>query len=97
MSIKNNELDDVSKLLKTMSDKTRLSIINLLFDKPMCVCAITDSLSMTQSAISHQLKVLKKARLVKSVRDGKHIVYSLDDDHIKSIYDIALNHVREEH
>lgn len=95
MKLKDNELIEVSQLLKTMSDKTRLSIINLLFEKPMCVCAITEELNMTQSAISHQLKVLKKSRLVKYERVGKHIIYSLDDDHIQTIYHIALDHVRE--
>ena len=95
MDIRQKELNEISKLLKTMSDNTRIRIINLLFNEPICVRHIAEELGMTQSAISHQLKVLKEARLVKYERDGKNMVYSLDDDHIKSIYDVALSHVRE--
>ena len=95
MKITNNDLEHMSILLKTMSDPTRLKILTLLFDEDYCVCCISEKLEMTHSSISHQLAILKKQRLVKSVRQGKHIIYSLDDGHINDIVNIALNHVRE--
>lgn len=93
--IEDEELLRLSETFKIFGDPTRLKILNALFENEMCVCDISTLLNMTQSAISHQLKVLKQARLVKYRRDGKVVYYSLDDDHIKHIFDEGLVHVRE--
>ena len=76
-------------------ETTRIKIICALFESEMCVCDLSCLLNMTQSAISHQLRVLKSARLVKFRREGKVVYYSLDDEHIKHIYDAGLNHISE--
>ncbi len=93
---KDNYYDKMSILLKTMSDKTRLKILHLLFENEYCVCDICERLNMSQSAISHQLKVLKDERLVKFHRVKKHIYYSLNDDHIKDIFNLTLTHIMED-
>ena len=67
----------------------------MLFESEMCVCDIAALLNMTQSAISHQLRVLKNARLVKYRREGKVVYYSLDDQHVKQIFDQGLIHIKE--
>jgi len=89
------ELNDLSELFKVFGDPTRLKILFSLFKEEFCVYDLADSLSMTQSAISHQLKILKQSRLVKGRRDGKHIFYSLSDDHVRSIIAQGLEHVDE--
>ncbi|WP_077532883.1 ArsR/SmtB family transcription factor [Massiliimalia massiliensis] len=88
-------LYDVAELFKVFGDSTRVKILYALFESEMCVCDIADLLGMTQSAISHQLRVLKQSRLVKYRRDGKTVFYSLADGHIKTIFDQALEHVLE--
>jgi len=88
-------LYDVAELFKVFGDSTRVKILYALFESEMCVCDIADLLRMTQSAISHQLRVLKQSRLVKYRRDGKTVFYSLADAHIKTIFDQALEHVLE--
>jgi ArsR family transcriptional regulator, lead/cadmium/zinc/bismuth-responsive transcriptional repressor len=88
-------LYDLAELFKVFGDATRLKIINALFESEMCVCDIAALLGMNQSAISHQLKVLKQTRLVKYRREGKIVYYSLDDEHIKYIFDQGLIHVKE--
>ncbi|GAA0125926.1 MULTISPECIES: metalloregulator ArsR/SmtB family transcription factor [Clostridium] len=88
-------LNSLSELFKAFGDMTRIKIIYVLFQKEMCVCDIAETLQMSQSAISHQLRVLKSARLVKFRKDGKVVYYSLDDDHVKYIFDKALLHVKE--
>lgn len=85
----------VSELFKVFGDITRVNIICVLFKSEMCVCDIATLLGMTHSAISHQLRVLKSARLVKYRREGKAVFYSLDDEHISEIFDLALRHVSE--
>ena len=80
---------------KVFGDSTRIRIIFVLCQSEMCVCDIARLLGMTQSAISHQLRVLKQARLVSSRRDGKTIYYSLCDDHVKTIFYHAMEHVLE--
>lgn len=89
-------LYDIAELFKVFGDTTRIKIICALFEAEMCVCDIAKLLNMTQSAISHQLRVLKQARLVKYRRDGKIVYYSLDDEHIKHIFNQGLEHIREE-
>ena len=88
-------LYEVANLFKIFGDSTRIRIMFVLFKSEMCVCDIADSLGMTQSAISHQLRILKQARLVKNRREGKLMIYSLDDDHVKSIFAQVLAHVTE--
>lgn len=88
-------LYDLAELFKVFGDSTRIKIICSLFESEMCVCDLSCLLNMTQSAISHQLRVLKSARLVKFRREGKVVYYSLDDEHIKHIYDAGLNHISE--
>ena len=88
-------LYDLAELFKVFGDTTRIKIICALFESEMCVCDLSCLLNMTQSAISHQLRVLKSARLVKFRREGKVVYYSLDDEHIIHIYDAGLNHISE--
>ncbi len=89
------ELYDLSELFKVFGDSTRIRILYVLFESEMCVCDIASLLNMTQSAISHQLKVLKLNRLVKSRRDGKTVYYSLADSHVRSIIDQGYEHICE--
>lgn len=88
-------LYDLSDLFKVFGDTTRIKILWALAEAEMCVCDIAVLLNMTISAISHQLRVLKQARLVKFWKDGKVVYYSLDDTHIKQIFDQGLIHIRE--
>lgn len=88
-------LYDVAELFKVFGDSTRVRIICVLFESEMCVCDIAGVLNMTQSAISHQLRVLKQARLVKYRREGKTVFYSLADGHIQTIFNQAFEHIME--
>ncbi|MDE6763395.1 MAG: metalloregulator ArsR/SmtB family transcription factor [Oscillospiraceae bacterium] len=88
-------LYDVAELFKVFGDSTRVRIICALFESEMCVCDIAGVLNMTQSAISHQLRVLKQARLVKYRREGKTVFYSLADGHIQTIFNQAFEHIME--
>ena len=88
-------LYDLAELFKIFGDSTRIKILYVLFESEMCVCDIAELLGMTQSAISHQLRALKNARLVKARREGKTVFYALADDHVKTIIDQGLEHVLE--
>ncbi|OPJ56734.1 ArsR/SmtB family transcription factor [Alkalithermobacter paradoxus] len=88
-------LYDLAELFKVFGDTTRVKILYALFSAEMCVCDIASLLGMSQSAISHQLRVLKQARLVKYRKEGKIVYYSLHDDHIKNIFDCGLVHINE--
>lgn len=88
-------LSDVADLFKVFGDSTRIRILCALMQHEMCVCDLTALLGMTQSAVSHQLKALRQARLVKSRRDGKVIYYSLDDEHIEHIFKAGYDHIVE--
>ena len=88
-------LYDLAELFKIFGDSTRIKILYVLFESEMCVCDIATLLNMTQSAISHQLSVLKKNKLIKSRRDGKTIFYSLADSHVRAILDQGVEHVSE--
>lgn len=88
-------LDDISEFFKVMADSTRIKIINLLDNNKLCVCDISAGLKMTKSAISHQLKKLREMNLVKCERIGKEIWYSLADDHVKQVFDISTEHIKE--
>ncbi|WAW14319.1 ArsR/SmtB family transcription factor [Peptostreptococcus equinus] len=86
---------DLSELFKVLGDKTRIQILYALLESEMCVCDIAEYLNMTQSAISHQLRVLKSTRLVKFRKEGKTVYYSIDDEHVKIIFDCGLAHIKE--
>ncbi len=88
-------LYDLAELFKVFGDTTRIKILYALFAAEMCVCDIAVLLNMSQSAISHQLRVLKQARLVKYRKQGKVVYYTLDDDHVKEIFDQGLIHINE--
>lgn len=88
-------LFDLAELFKIFGDSTRVKILYALFKSTMCVCDIAALLSMSVSSISHQLRVLKQAKLVKFKKEGKVVYYSLDDEHVKSIFEQGLLHVKE--
>lgn len=88
-------LSDLAELYKIFGDPTRIKILYVLFDEELCVCDIAEALGMTVSAISHQLRILKGAKLVKYVKNGKSVFYSLADDHVKSILAQGTEHVCE--
>ena len=90
-------LSDLADLYKIFGDSTRIKIMYSLYEEEMCVCAISELLGMTQSAISHQLKVLKDAKLVANRREGKTIYYRLSDDHVKSIIAQGFDHLLEDY
>lgn len=86
---------DLADLFKVFGDTTRMRILFALLSSELCVCAISELLCMNQSAISHQLKVLKTARLVKNRREGKTIYYSLADDHVRTMIAQGFEHLSE--
>ncbi len=86
---------DMADFYKVMGDATRISILNALTYSELCVCDISALLGMHQSAVSHQLKTLRQARLVTSRRDGKVVYYSLSDDHVKQIIELGRTHLTE--
>ncbi len=88
-------LYDLAELFKVFGDTTRIRILYALFEAELCVCDIAQILNMTQSAISHQLRVLKQARLVRNRREGKQIYYFLADDHVRTIIGQGMDHVNE--
>ena len=89
------ELYDLSELFKVFGDSTRIRILFVLFEAEVCVCDLAEALSMTQSAISHQLSILKRNKLVKSRREGKSMFYSLADDHVRTIVSQGMEHIEE--
>ena len=90
------ELYDLAELFKIFGDSTRIRILFVLFEAEVCVCDLAETLHMTQSAISHQLRILKANKLVKSRREGKQIFYSLADDHVRTIIDQGREHIEED-
>jgi ArsR family transcriptional regulator len=90
-----NELYVLSDFFKVLGDSTRSRIIWALDESEMCVCDLAFLLNMTKSAISHQLRYLREANLVKNRREGKNVFYSLADDHVKDIFEKGLEHIRE--
>lgn len=89
------ELYDLAELFKVFGDSTRIRILFVLFEAEVCVCDLAEALHMTQSAVSHQLKILKQAKLVNSRREGKSVFYSLADDHVRTIIGQGLEHIEE--
>lgn len=94
---KEDDLYDLSDFFKVLGDSTRVKIIWALDEKEMCVCDIAVLLNMTKSAISHQLKTLKQANLVKFRREGKVVYYALKDDHVKDIFEKGMEHIKEKY
>lgn len=92
---KANEIDKLSNFFKVFGNDTRVKILFTLQGRNLCVHDISETLGMSQSAISHQLKTLREATLVKFKRDGSKVIYSLDDDHIEQIFTLGLEHIRE--
>lgn len=92
-----DELYDLADFFKIFGDSTRVKIIWALDEQEMCVCDIAALLNMSKSAISHQLRTLKQADLVKHRRDGKVVYYSLKDDHVKDIFEKGMEHIREKY
>ena len=90
------ELYDLAELFKIFGDSTRIRILFVLFEAEVCVCDLAQVLNMTQSAVSHQLKILKQNKLVKSRREGKTNIYSLADDHVRHIIGQGYEHLTEE-
>ncbi len=90
-----DELIEMAELFKVFGDSTRIKILTILLDGEKCVQEITDAAGSTQSAVSHQLRILKQARLVRNRRQGKQICYSLADDHVKTILGMAREHLEE--
>jgi len=88
--------DSLSEFYKTLSDPTRLKILSAIGQEEVCVCCISELLGMSVSAVSHQLKTLRQAHLVKARREGRNIYYSLDDHHVRTLLDITLEHLREQ-
>ncbi len=88
-------LYDLSELFKIFGDSTRIKILYSLFDTELCVSDMATILNLSQSSVSHQLRILKDAKLVKFRRDGKAIFYSLDDEHVRMILSLGMEHVEE--
>lgn len=89
------ELYDLAELFKVFGDSTRIRILFVLFEAEVCVCDLAQALNMTQSAISHQLKILKQSKLVNSRREGKSVFYSLADGHVRTIIAQGREHIEE--
>lgn len=86
---------DLAELFKVFGDSTRIRILFVLFEAEVCVCDLAAALNMTQSAISHQLNILKRNKLVKCRREGKSMFYSLADDHVRTIVSQGMEHIEE--
>ncbi|MCR5743666.1 MAG: metalloregulator ArsR/SmtB family transcription factor [Lachnospiraceae bacterium] len=89
-------LYDLAECFKVFGDSTRIKILYSLFEAELCVQEISELLNLSQSSVSHQLRILKDAKLVKFRRDGKSMYYSLDDDHVRSIISLGMEHIEEE-
>lgn len=89
------ELYDLAELFKVFGDSTRIRILFVLLEAEVCVCDLAEALHMTQSAISHQLRILKQAKLVKSRREGRSVFYSLADGHVRTVIEQGREHIEE--
>lgn len=88
------EMETAAELFKMFGDPTRLKLLAALLGQEMCVCDLSELLGLSQSAVSHQLRLLRTSRLVKNRREGKSVYYSLDDDHVSTILAQGMEHVR---
>lgn len=89
------QIYDLAELFKVFGDSTRMRILFVLFEAEVCVCDMAAALNMTDSAVSHQLKILKQNKLVKSRREGRSVFYSLADDHVRTIVSQGMEHIKE--
>lgn len=89
------QLEQIAELFKGFCDPTRVHILSLLADRELCVTDIAQAVELSQSAISHQLRLLKQMHLIKFRREGKNILYSLADDHVQTILEMGLEHICE--
>jgi DNA-binding transcriptional ArsR family regulator len=90
-------LCELGDFFRNFGDSTRIRIVSALMTGELCVCDIASVLEMTESAVSHQLRVLRQSKIVRTRRDGKQIFYSIDDHHVGILFSVGLEHVREEH
>lgn len=90
----NDMINEISLFFKILGDNTRVRILFALDNNEMCVCDIANVLNMTKSSISHQLSYLKVCNIVKSRKSGKEVYYSLDDDHVKEVFEVAISHIK---
>ena len=90
-----DDLYDLAELYKVFGDSTRIKILYALHDSELCVQDIADAVQLSQSAVSHQLRVLKDSKLVRFRREGKTVFYALDDDHVRSILSMGMDHIEE--
>ncbi len=88
-------LYDLAELFKVFGDSTRIKILYSMFENELCVNDIAKLLNLSQSSVSHQLRILKSSKLVKFRRDGKSVYYSLDDEHVRAIISMGMEHVEE--
>ncbi len=88
-------MQDLAETFKALGEPTRVKILFALSQEELCVCDLANLLGLTKSAVSHQLRILRSMKLVKYRKDGKMVYYSLDDDHIKNLFDEGLKHVEE--
>ena len=93
--LEDKQFEKLSMFFKAISDETRIKILYSLSQSSMCVCDLASLLGMTVSAISHQLRILKQAELVKSEKSGKIVFYSLSDSHVNTVFSNALEHIME--
>ena len=93
--LNDNKINSLSELFKIFGDPTRLKIINILLNEEKCVSDISNILNISQSAISHQLKILKTSKLVKYTKKGKEVYYSLFDNHVQKIFELVGEHINE--
>lgn len=91
----NEQVDSLANLFKVFGDSSRTKIMSCLEIRDLCVCDIAEILDMTISAVSHQLRILRDAKLVKATKMGKEVMYSLDDDHVSQIFECGLSHINE--
>lgn len=89
------QLYDLAELFKVFGDSTRIRILFVLFESEVCVCDLAAALNMTVSAVSHQLKILKQNKLIKSRREGRSVFYSLADEHVRTIVSQGMEHIEE--
>lgn len=87
--------EQIAELFKAFADPTRVHILSVLLEQELCVSDITEAVALSQSAVSHQLRILKQMHLVRSRRDGKNLWYSLADEHVRTILQMGLEHILE--
>lgn len=88
-------IEELAETFKVLSEPTRVRILHALTEEELCVCDIAAVVEATQSSISHQLRILRSARLVKSRKDGKMVYYSLDDEHVRNLFEEGIRHLEE--